>query len=511
MNTLKTRHVVLAAGLLGLALTAPLTAQSIPAMDRGWYSSTDFHAPTNTTYFVGNCSSCPFAYFNNWFVFDLSGVDEVITGASLMLWNPNNFVSGDLTENFQLFDVSTPIDDLISSFGGLGVFADLGSGTSYGSYTLTPASSGAQVTIPLNAAGLAALNAGLGERVAMGGSITTLDGSPGTQEVAFGGTPTYNGAVHLILETSGRPIDAMDSGWYSSTDIHNPNNTNYVVGNCPNCASSNDFNNWFVFDLSGTSGLVTGATLALENPLGYGSGDPTETYEIFAVSTSITDLTAGIGGVGTFDDLGSGISYGSYQFTSADTAPIGVVGTIPLVTISLNAAGLAALNGAMGGQFAIGGAITTLDSDPTTAEQAFGNTGISPNVVQLVLEVEDAWTYLAGGTLGSAGQPLLTGSGSLVGGTQASVTLASAPPDAAMLAWIAFMPTPFPALGGTVHAFPFVNQINLFADVDGAFAGATTWPGGAPPGTNVWFQFLVQDDSSIHGITLSNGLLATTP
>ena len=30
-----------------------------------------------------------------------------------------------------------------------------------------------------------------------------------------------------------------------------------------------------------------------------------------------------------------------------------------------------------------------------------------------------------------------------------------------MLAWISFAPVPFSALGGTVHAFPFTNQIEL--------------------------------------------------
>lgn len=45
----------------------------------------------------------------------------------------------------------------------------------------------------------------------------------------------------------------------------------------------------------------------------------------------------------------------------------------------------------------------------------------------------------------------------------------------------------------------------------GAFFWATTWPAGIPSGTNAWFQFVVQDLSTIHGLTLSNGLRATTP
>ena len=80
-----------------------------------------------------------------------------------------------------------------------------------------------------------------------------------------------------------------------------------------------------------------------------------------------------------------------------------------------------------------------------------------------------------------------------------------------MLAWVSFAPTPFSALGGTIHAFPFSNQLFAFADMDGYFFAGTTWPAGVSPGTNVWFQFIVQDPSVPDGLTLSNGLLGTTP
>ncbi len=123
----------------------------------------------------------------------------------------------------------------------------------------------------------------------------------------------------------------------------------------------------------------------------------------------------------------------------------------------------------------------------------------------------DPWVDLGGGSPGAAGTPTLTGSGLLVGGAPAALTLASAPPGALMLAWVSFSSTPFAALGGTVHAFPFSSQLFFTADGSGAFVGATTWPTGLPSDTQVWFQFLVQDGSVPDGITLSNALLATTP
>ncbi len=128
-----------------------------------------------------------------------------------------------------------------------------------------------------------------------------------------------------------------------------------------------------------------------------------------------------------------------------------------------------------------------------------------------VYDIPDPWTDLGGGAPGAAGVPALIGVGTLVEGTPASVALTQTPAGALVLAWISLSSTPFAALGGTVHAFPFVNQLFFVADGSGTFAGGTTWPPGIAPGTDVWFQFLVQDGSVPDGITLSDGLLGTTP
>ena len=121
------------------------------------------------------------------------------------------------------------------------------------------------------------------------------------------------------------------------------------------------------------------------------------------------------------------------------------------------------------------------------------------------------WLDLGGGTAGAGGQPTLVGEGTLLGGTPASLTLTQAPPGALMLSWISFAPTPFEALGGTVHALPYSSQRVWVADGLGQFAAATTWPAGLPACTEVWFQFVVEDAGSPSGLLLSNGLRATTP
>jgi len=121
------------------------------------------------------------------------------------------------------------------------------------------------------------------------------------------------------------------------------------------------------------------------------------------------------------------------------------------------------------------------------------------------------WSDVGGGTKGSAGQPTLDGSGTLEAGTEAAITLTQAPANAPTLLWISLASTPLMALGGTVHTIPYVSQLFLSADASGTINVPTTWPPGIPSASNLWFQFLVRDFSVIPSITLSNGLLATTP
>ena len=150
-------------------------------------------------------------------------------------------------------------------------------------------------------------------------------------------------------------ISASDRGYYErstflpSTEIepgyHSSNNLNYLAGSSTSSGYYNVSRNFFVFDLSGlsTSEIITSASLRLKNSQGTPSGN----YTVYDVSTSIPDLTADGSSGATFDDLGTGTSYGIRAMSSADD------GTF--VTINLNAAGLSALNVARGGFFATGG------------------------------------------------------------------------------------------------------------------------------------------------------------
>lgn len=151
--------------------------------------------------------------------------------------------------------------------------------------------------------------------------------------------------VQLILNGGG-PINSADSGWYTDAGLHNPNNTNYINGLCSNCGGA-IFRDFFVFNIP--VGLtVTSATLFLDTFI-YDSLSASETLTLFDVSTNLNSLLGGTGGIAAYNDLGSGVSYGSRVYTLADQNLFR--------SITLNAAALAAIQASAGGLFALGGAL----------------------------------------------------------------------------------------------------------------------------------------------------------
>ena len=127
------------------------------------------------------------------------------------------------------------------------------------------------------------------------------------------------------------------------------------------------------------------------------------------------------------------------------------------------------------------------------------------------LTADGLWDDLGGGITGFNGVPQLTGSGPLVAGTTATLDLVNGPPSSLMLAWMSFAPSAIPYFGGTVFTLPFNTQILAGTSPAGTFSASTTWPVGVPSGTQLWFQFAMQDVSVVQGITISNGVRATTP
>ena len=170
-------------------------------------------------------------------------------------------------------------------------------------------------------------------------------------------------------------VDASDRGWYRYNYGNGlieayADNLNYLVGlGAVNSTTLGATRNYFAFDLSAYAGQTfNSATLHLYNPkpgdlngsLTVGgfyqympaANNPSyETYELRQVSTNISDLRSATAGWTGFNDLGDGTIFGSYDATLADN------GTF--IDITLNSAGLAALNDTVGDWFVVGGRLST--------------------------------------------------------------------------------------------------------------------------------------------------------
>ena len=156
-------------------------------------------------------------------------------------------------------------------------------------------------------------------------------------------------------------IDYTDSGWYNASSGHNPSNDNYIVGNC---CGTGEYRNFLVFDLTGVTGTIVSATLEAESPSTL-TPDPSETWTLYDVTTPVATLVAGGVSAAIFSDLGSGTSYGNVTVANGYTG---------IVTVTLNANAIAALNAAKGSSIAIGGALSTLGagSDEFIFADSFG-------------------------------------------------------------------------------------------------------------------------------------------
>lgn len=181
-------------------------------------------------------------------------------------------------------------------------------------------------------------------------------------------------------------LDATNRGWYNQNGDSNGNSSgnNYLAGDCGgtfcNDNKSDDFRNWFVFDLAGIS-TVTSAVLRLEVPDGNGfhsTNDAFEAYTLFDVDTNPASLGLG-NDLSIWEDLGEGSIFGSYNVMDSD---LGL-----FVEITLNSIGLVNLNLNAGFNFALGGGFTSLD-DAANDEYAFGFTGAN-YLTQLVIETQE--------------------------------------------------------------------------------------------------------------------------
>jgi hypothetical protein len=124
------------------------------------------------------------------------------------------------------------------------------------------------------------------------------------------------------------------------------------------------------------------------------------------------------------------------------------------------------------------------------------------------------WTNLRNGLAGVAGVPLLTGTGSLLGGSSVTLTLVNAAPSASSPLLLGFLPLYAGFAGGVIVPDAFTAPgtiLPMSTSLAGGAVLTSTWPLGVPPGFAFYTQFWVADAVGPSGWAASNGLLGVTP
>jgi hypothetical protein len=169
----------------------------------------------------------------------------------------------------------------------------------------------------------------------------------------------------ITFDTADGAFDAgvKNQGWWapSFSSANTDDNDAYVIVNFFT-------RSFFTFDLSGldlTDVVITGATLSLTRGQ-YSSPNAFEPLGFFDVSTDAATLNNNSSiSDAIYDDLGTGVSYGSFDVSAYNEAD-----ALLALTFSLNASALADITAAAGGYFSIGGAMLS----PTRFATLFGGT-----------------------------------------------------------------------------------------------------------------------------------------
>ncbi len=127
-----------------------------------------------------------------------------------------------------------------------------------------------------------------------------------------------------------------------------------------------------------------------------------------------------------------------------------------------------------------------------------------------VLDSCETWTDLGQALPGVAGEPVFTGSGTLVGGDPVTLSLTNTVPNTSAWLFLGFSELSAPFKGGVLVPSPDITLV-FQVNIAGFLSLSAPWPSGFPSCFRIWFQWWMLDASGPQGITASNALVALTP
>jgi hypothetical protein len=159
-------------------------------------------------------------------------------------------------------------------------------------------------------------------------------------------------------------------GWHSSTGGHSSSNENTLTGEYTGAT----YNSYYVFTLAGfTATSIQSVTLQLQLE-NYG-GDASESFTVWDVTTPAATVENTATDVNIYNDLASGVSYGTGMATAAQLNQ--------LLSIPLNNQAAMGATAKLGQDFVVG---VHLDTAPGYIRFGHTGTGATPTTIQLAIK-----------------------------------------------------------------------------------------------------------------------------
>jgi len=156
-------------------------------------------------------------------------------------------------------------------------------------------------------------------------------------------------------------------------------------------------------------------------------------------------------------------------------------------------------------------AFTVFPTDIASAIEVGASDASGQMAVATIGTSSGAWTNFGGGLSGSAGKPVLVGTGPLTADSAVLLELSQAVASAPGLLFGSVGSQPVPFKGGVPVAAPWALLLPISSDAQGQLSLEGRWPAGLPADLELWFQVALQDPAARAGVSLSNGLRAISP
>jgi hypothetical protein len=119
------------------------------------------------------------------------------------------------------------------------------------------------------------------------------------------------------------------------------------------------------------------------------------------------------------------------------------------------------------------------------------------------------WFDLGHGLPGTHPAPRLVGTGTLLAGDRVDFDVSEGPESAPATLVVGLSQLAAPFKGGLLVPSPDLLLAGFVTSASGGLSIATSWPGGVPPGTQIFLQVWIADAGAAHGVAASNALRAT--